>query len=114
MGLHASPASDLVCPISHETLCSSEAVQMVSFSAGLFLTFRVTARCDSFTLAPVSIRDPIGLRLDTGRSGVLYGWQIKWIPRRDTVRGPTAGTACVLAWMGHAGCPHLRRSMMSP
>ena len=37
MGLHASPASDLVCLISHEALCSSEAVQMVSFSDGLFL-----------------------------------------------------------------------------
>ena len=31
MGIHASPATDLAVPISHEALCSSEAVQMVSF-----------------------------------------------------------------------------------
>ena len=40
MGLHASPATDLACLISHETLCSSEAVLMVSFSNYLFLDVR--------------------------------------------------------------------------
>ena len=52
MGLHASPASDLVRLISHEALCSSEAVQMVSFSDDLFLVVRLTARDDSFTARP--------------------------------------------------------------
>ena len=44
MGLHASPATDLMFLISHEALCSSEAVQMVSFCDVLFLFVRSTAR----------------------------------------------------------------------
>ena len=52
---------------------------MVSFSAGLFLTFRLTARCDSFTLAPVSSPGPNDLRFPY-RQGTDHSRPICRIP----------------------------------
>ena len=55
MGLHASPASDLVFLLSHEALCSSEAVQMVSFYDVLFLIVRSTARVRFLYSSPLIV-----------------------------------------------------------
>ena len=70
MGLHASPASDLVCLISHEALCSSEAVQTVSFSDGLFLAVRFN--CQGRSLYNSPLIDVAILSTDVGGHGRIW------------------------------------------
>ena len=116
MGLHASPASDLVFLISHEALCSSEAVQMVSFCDVFFLFVYPTAR-GRFPLqfAPDSGHDPIGRRLDAVGSSALYCGPIKPGPLcGDSALGPASGLSRGHSWMGLTGCPRRRLMMTSP
>ena len=84
MGLHASPASDLVCLISHEALCSSEAVQMVSLSDGLFLAVRFNCQGRSLYNSPLIIPQAQTISVSPAAKG-----QIGPIP---TYRIPCAAT----------------------
>ena len=94
MGLHASPASDLVCLISHEALCSSEAVQMVSFSDGLFLDVRFN--CQGRSLYNSTLIDVASLSTEVGGHGRIWRtllradqtWSHTWrfVPSRAWVR----------------------------
>ena len=87
MGLHASPASDLVCLISHEALCSSEAVQMVSFSDGLFLAVRFNCQRRSLYNSPLV--DVAILSAEVGGHGRIWRTLLRadqtWSPARRFV-----------------------------
>ena len=101
MGLHASPASDLVCLISHEALCSSEAVQMVSFSDGLFLDVRFN--CQGRSLYNSTLIVPQALTIS--HSPAAKGW-IGPIP---AYRLPCAATqrleGIFAVTVAHSHCP---------
>ena len=105
MGLHASPASDLVRLISHEALCSSEAVQMVSFSDNLFLDVRFNCQGRSLynsTLIHVAI-----LSTEVGGHGRIWRtllradqtWSSAWrfVPSLARARALSSGSCgCTL------------------
>ena len=95
MGLHASPASDLVFLISHEALCSSEVVQMVSFCDVLFLVVRSTARGRFLYSSPLIVV----MILSAG------GWMRSDLAHFTASRSSLVPSVGIQPWAPRPACP---------